>query len=97
MDDDDDNSCDYREWTQALRPRRNVRGGDYGARHLSVEQKNLFQRAWLEQLATVFEGSRSMGTWLSHNMCDKIATVVDENTAVRDQTITVATDLGGLA
>lgn len=54
MDDDDDGSVDYREWQQALRPRRISRVSEPASPYLSVEQKNLFQRAWLEQLAALF-------------------------------------------
>ena len=39
------------EWIQALKPKRPCRGADPASPYLSIEQKNLFQRAWLEQLA----------------------------------------------
>jgi len=42
MDDDDDGSVDYREWAQALKPRRAFRVSEPAAPYLSVEQKNLF-------------------------------------------------------
>ena len=54
IDDDDDGTIDFREWEKAIHPMRPCRGADPGSPHLSIEQKNLFQRAWLEQLASVF-------------------------------------------
>lgn len=54
IDDDDDGTIDLREWMGALKPRRPCRGADPASPYLSVEQKKLFQRAWLEQLAAVF-------------------------------------------
>mmetsp|Transcript_19561 Transcript_19561/g.26430 ORF Transcript_19561/g.26430 Transcript_19561/m.26430 type:complete len:236 (-) Transcript_19561:438-1145(-) len=54
LDDDEDGSIDYREWVQALKPRCQYRMSDPASPYLSVEQKNLFQRAWLEQLAALF-------------------------------------------
>lgn len=54
MDDDDDGTIDLREWMQAIKPRRPCRGADPASPYLSVEQKKLFQRAWLEQLASLF-------------------------------------------
>lgn len=55
LDDDDDGTVDLREWEQGLQPLRPVRITDPGSAHLSIEQKNLFQRAWMEQLAQVFQ------------------------------------------
>ena len=48
LDDDDDGTVDIREWEQGVHPLRPCRGADYGSPNLSLEQKNLFQRAWLE-------------------------------------------------
>ena len=48
MDDDQDGGVDLREWIAALKPKRPIRGADPASPYLSVEQKNLFQRAWLE-------------------------------------------------
>lgn len=49
-----DGVIDYREWEAAVHPMRPCRGADPTSPHLSIEQRNLFQRAWLEQLASVF-------------------------------------------
>ena len=54
LDVDQDGSIDFKEWTDALKPQRPCRGADPASPYLSVEQKNLFQRAWLEQLAALF-------------------------------------------
>jgi len=54
IDDDSDGTLDYREWENALHPMRPCRGAEPASPNLSLEQKNLFQRAWLEQLAAVF-------------------------------------------
>ena len=54
IDRDDDGTIDYREWEAAVHPTRPCRGADQHSAHLSLEQRNLFQRAWLEQLASVF-------------------------------------------
>ena len=54
IDTDDDGSIDLQEWTKALKPQRPCRGAEPASPYLSVEQKNLFQRAWLEQLAALF-------------------------------------------
>jgi len=54
MDDDDDGSVDFREWVAALKPKKPCRGADPASPYLTVEQRNLFQRAWLEQLAALF-------------------------------------------
>lgn len=48
MDDDEDGSVDFREWVAALKPKKPCRGADPASPYLSVEQRNLFQRAWLE-------------------------------------------------
>lgn len=50
IDSDEDGTIDRNEWAAALKPRRPCRGAD-PAPYLTAEQKNLFQRAWLEQLA----------------------------------------------
>lgn len=49
-----DETVNYDEWCQALKPRRPVQGPAGGAGNLTLEQRNLFQRAWLEQLAALF-------------------------------------------
>ena len=54
VDTDSDGTIDFREWESALRPIRPIRGAGPASPHLSIEQRNLFQRAWLEQLASVF-------------------------------------------
>ena len=54
MDNDDDGSVDFREWVAALKPKKPCRGADPASPYLTVEQRNLFQRAWLEQLAALF-------------------------------------------
>jgi len=54
IDDDNDGTIDIREWEAALNPMRPCRGAEPASPNLSLEQKNLFQRAWLEQLAAVF-------------------------------------------
>ena len=53
MDKDNDGHIDLREWSAAIKSLRPCRGSDqaYG---LSVEQKNLYQRSWLEQIAALF-------------------------------------------
>ncbi len=51
IDTDEDGSINFSEWSAALRPRRPCRGADPASPYLTIEQKNLFQRAWLEQLA----------------------------------------------
>lgn len=54
IDLDDDGTVEFDEWVSALKPKRPSRGADPCSPYLSVEQRNLFQRAWLEQLAYVF-------------------------------------------
>ena len=51
IDSDEDGTIDRKEWAAALKPRRPCRGADPASPYLTVEQKNLFQRAWLEQLS----------------------------------------------
>ena len=53
IDTDEDGTVEFDEWIAALKTRRPSCGAD-PANFLSVEQRNLFQRAWLEQLAAVF-------------------------------------------
>ena len=53
VDTDNDGTIELDEWIVAIKPRRPCRGTDV-ANYLSIEQKNLFQRAWLEQLASLF-------------------------------------------
>lgn len=53
IDLDEDGTIELDEWVAALRTRKPTCGSD-PANFLSVEQRNLFQRAWLEQLAAVF-------------------------------------------
>ena len=54
VDTDDDGTIDFREWEAAVHPMRPCRGAGPASPNLSIEQRNLFQRAWLEQLASVF-------------------------------------------
>ena len=51
---DEEGIIDLNQWIVALKPRRPCRGADPASPYLSVEQKKLFQRAWLEQLAALF-------------------------------------------
>lgn len=53
IDQDDDGTIDLAEWRAALQPRRHVRVD--AAPYLTVEQKNLFQRAWMESLAHLLD------------------------------------------
>ena len=53
LDIDDNGSIALAEWAAGIKPRRPCAGAD-PAHYLSVEQRNLFQRAWLEQLAALF-------------------------------------------
>jgi len=54
VDTDQDGTIELDEWVAALKPRRPCRGADPASPYLSIEQKKLFQRAWLEQLAALF-------------------------------------------
>lgn len=48
-----DGTITFQEWCAALKPKKPCRGAD-PANYLTLEQKNLFQRAWLEQLGDLF-------------------------------------------
>lgn len=54
VDTADDGTVNFNEWAACLKPKRPSRGADPCSPYLSVEQRNLFQRAWLEQLAALF-------------------------------------------
>ena len=54
VDTDQDGTIELDEWQAALAPKSLYRRTDPNEPYLSVEEKNLFQRAWLEQLAHVF-------------------------------------------
>ena len=54
VDTDQDGTIELDEWIAALSPKRPCRPTEKASPYLTVEQKNLFQRAWLEQLALIF-------------------------------------------
>lgn len=53
-DTDEDGDLDLNEWVAALRPKRPCARTSPVSPNLSLEQRNLFQRSWLEQLAALF-------------------------------------------
>ena len=53
MDTTNDGTITYEEWCAALKPQKPCRGAD-PSHNLTLEQRNLFQRAWMEQLAETF-------------------------------------------
>ena len=52
IDTDEDGTVEFNEWTAAFKPKRPCRGAD-PCYNLGLEQRNLFQRAWLEQLGAL--------------------------------------------
>ena len=54
IDLDDDGDLDLNEWVAALRPKKPCGSGSPVSPNLSLEQRNLYQRSWLEQLAALF-------------------------------------------
>ena len=52
LDADGSGALEFNEWAKALKPTRPYRGCDDRG-YLTVEQRNLYQKAWLEQLEVV--------------------------------------------